>query len=362
MNNIKAFILFFGTASFIFYLFSFFTIMMLNVLLEKKLPLKHIFGISGIILAVFYILMFTGRGFHINFLWNLSFYLAVLIMYVFFLAVLIKLVSIPFHFSPNLNLIILAVSVIFIFVYGFYNAAKLTVRTIDITSDKVTKPYKFVQISDVHLGTESLHFLENIIGRINEISPDLVFITGDLLDDDNLKPEDIKVFSKMKTSAYFITGNHERYLQNSDDFFKDCKVVKSLDHSRRYDIFNDEITVYGLEWNRNNVMNKKSEQAVYFDEIETDRNKFNVFLNHEPALYEEAESEGMDLMLSGHTHNGQIFPFWLFVRMRYKYMHGLYDIGKMKLYVTSGTGVWGPFMRVLTENEIVIINLVPMKK
>ncbi|HQO09872.1 MAG TPA: metallophosphoesterase [Clostridiales bacterium] len=361
MNNIKAFILFFGTASFIFYLFTFFTVMMLNVLIEKRLPVKYVFGVSGIVLAVFYVLMFSGRGFHINFLWNLSFYLAVLIMYVLFLSVIIKLISLPFHFSPALNFIILTVSVIFIFVHGFYNAAKLNIKTIDITSEKISRPYKFVQISDVHLGTESLHFLENIIARINDISPDLVFITGDLLDDDNLKPEDIKLFSKMNPPAYFITGNHERYLQNTDDFFKDCKVVTTLDHNRRYDVFNEEITVYGLEWNRNNVMNKRSEQAVYFDNIETDRKKFNIFLNHEPALYDEAEAKGMDLMLSGHTHNGQIFPFWLFVRMRYKYMHGLYDIGNMKLYVTSGTGVWGPFMRVLTENEIVVLNLLPLK-
>jgi len=361
MNNLKAFIMFFSAASFIFYLFSFFTVMMLNVLLEKRLPLKYIFGYSGIILAVFYILMFSGRGFHITFFWNLSFYLAVLIMYTLFLTIIIKIVSLPFHFGPNVNLIFLISSVALIFIYGFHNAAKLTTRTIDLTSEKITKPYKFVQISDVHLGTESLDFLDNIITKINDISPDLVFITGDLLDDDNLKPDDLKIFSKMKSPAYFITGNHERYLQNMDDFFKDCKVVKSLDHNRRFDVFNDEITVYGLEWNRNNFMNKKSEQAVYFDEIETDRKKFNIFLNHEPALYDEAENEGMDLMLSGHTHNGQIFPFWLFVRMRYKYMHGLYDIGKMKLYVTSGTGVWGPFMRVGTENEIAVINIVPKK-
>ncbi|HXK49727.1 MAG TPA: hypothetical protein PKW56_04610, partial [Clostridiales bacterium] len=127
------------------------------------------------------------------------------------------------------------------------------------------------------------------------------------------------------------------------------------------DRFTDEVEVFGVEWNRNNFMNKRSEQEVYFDSISVDTTKFNIFLNHEPELYDRAEQEGMDLMLSGHTHRGQIFPFWLFVRARYKYIYGLYDIGRMKLYTTSGTGVWGPFMRVGSSNEIVEIDLIPEK-
>jgi len=361
MNGIKAFVMFFTTISVTFYIFTFLTVIMLFWLLEKRITVKPMLGYSLAVMAVFYVMMFAGRGFNITVLWNLSFYLAVLVMYVFFLSVLLKLINIAVHLTPQTNIIIISVTIGAVFIYGFINASSLTTKRIEISSDKITRPYKFVQISDVHLGTESVHFLEKIIAEINKIGPEAVFITGDFIDDHKLKPEELKVMRALKAPAYFITGNHERYSNYTDDFFKDCNVIKVLDHRRRQDDFSDEISVYGIEWNRNNFMNKRSEQEVFFDSISVDTAKFNIFLNHEPELYDRAEKEGMDLMLSGHTHRGQIFPFWFFVRARYKYIYGLYDIGRMKLYTTSGTGVWGPFMRVGSSNEIVEIDIVPEK-
>lgn len=353
--------MFFTSISITFYVFTLITVFMLFWLVEKKIAFKPIFGYSFIVMAIFFLMMFAGRGLDIKFLWNGSFYLAVLVMYVFFLSAVLKFFNLAFHLSPQTNLIVLTASIIIIFIYGGIHATGLTLKTVNITSDKIKNPYKFVQISDTHLGTESLHFLERIIEQINEISPEAVFITGDFIDDHKLKPEELKIMRELKAPAYFITGNHERYSNYTDDFFKDCNVVKVLDHRRRQDDFNKEITVFGIEWNRRNFMNKRSEQEVFFDSISVDSSRFNIFLNHEPELYDRAETEGMDLMLSGHTHRGQIFPFWLFVRARYKYIYGLYDIGKMKLYTTSGTGVWGPFMRVGSDNEIVEIVLEPEK-
>lgn len=362
MNNIKALITILTTISLMFYVFSFITVVMLNVLFERKVSIRTNLLYSLIILAVFYILMFTGRGFDINFLWNLSFYLGVLIMYALFFAILLKLLTYAYDPGPKVNLITMVSVISAFFAYGAYNATQLTIKNISITSDKITRPHKFVQISDVHLRSGAVSYLDRIIGHINEIAPEAVFITGDFIDDHNLTPLELKILSSLRCPAYFITGNHERYSNYSDDFFKDCEVVEVLDHRRRQADINDEITVFGIEWNRNNFNNRKSEQIVFFDSITVDSSKFNIFLNHEPALYDRAEQEGMDLMLSGHTHRGQIFPFWFFVRARYKYIYGLYDIGRMKLYTTSGTGVWGPFMRVGSDNEIVVIDLIPGNK
>jgi uncharacterized protein len=361
MNNIRAFIMFFTTVSLMFYLFTFLTVTLLSTVLDRKLGVKTNLGYSAAVYAVFFLLLFAGRGLNLAFLEHLGYYLSVLILYLFFLSLILLPFTLGFHLSPKTSLVILIFTVTSAFGYGIWNAQFLKQVSVDIASDKVTKPYKFVQISDVHLGTESLTYLDEIVEKINVISPDGVFITGDFLDDPGLKPEDIKGLSRLNSPAYFITGNHERYSNYTDEFFKECKVVKVLDHFRRQDDFNGEITVFGIEWNRRNLMNKKSEQAVFFDSIKVDLSKFNIFLNHEPALVKEAESNGMDLMLSGHTHNGQIFPFGLFVRMRYKHLYGLFEIGRMKLYVTSGTGVWGPFMRVGSYNEMVTINIVPEK-
>jgi uncharacterized protein len=361
MNGLRTMIMFFTTVSVTFYIFTLITLTLLSVVLDKKISFKTSFGYSAIIFAAFFILLSAGRGLNIGFLEHLGYYLSVLILYLFFLSLLILPFYYGFHLKPAIVTSILSLTIILAFGYGIWNANGLKIKEISITSPKVSKPYKFVQISDVHLGTESLSYLDEIVEKINGISPDGVFITGDFLDDSRLKPEDIKGLSKLNFPAYFITGNHERYSRYTDEFFKECRVVKVLDHFGRQDDFNDEITVFGIEWNRRDMMNRKSEQIVFFDSIKVDPSKFNIFLNHEPALVEEAGSEGMDLMLSGHTHNGQIFPFNLFVRMRYRHIYGLYDIGKMKLYVTSGTGVWGPFMRVGSDNEIVIINVVPKK-
>ena len=84
------------------------------------------------------------------------------------------------------------------------------------------------------------------------------------------------------------------------------------------------------------------------------KNLFNLILVHKPTLWDHVY-EKTDLMLSGHTHNGQIFPFNFFVRLRFKNIYGLYEKLTSKLYVSSGSGCWGPKMRLGTKNEIVHI-------
>ena len=86
--------------------------------------------------------------------------------------------------------------------------------------------------------------------------------------------------------------------------------------------------------------------------------KFNIILVHKSLIWDQIYST-CDLMLSGHTHNGQIFPFNFLVRLRFKYKYGFFKKDKSNLYVTSGAGCWGPKMRLGTFNEIVIINLIP---
>ena len=203
--------MFFTSISVTFYVFTLITVVMLFWLLDKRIGPKPVFGYSLLVMTVFFIMMFAGRGLDIKFLWNGSFYLAVLVMYVFFLSVALKFVNLFFHLHPRMNIAVMAALILIVFVYGFFNAASTSVKRIEISSDKISRPYRFVQISDVHLGTESLHFLKKVIERINAIGPDLVFITGDFIDDHKLKPEELKIMRDMKAPAYFITGNHERY-------------------------------------------------------------------------------------------------------------------------------------------------------
>ena len=82
----------------------------------------------------------------------------------------------------------------------------------------------------------------------------------------------------------------------------------------------------------------------------------NLILIHKPSIWDQVYNE-CDLMLSGHTHNGQIFPFNFFVRMQFKFKYGLYTFNNSKLYVSSGSGTWGPKMRLGTVNELIFFHL-----
>ena len=94
-------------------------------------------------------------------------------------------------------------------------------------------------------------------------------------------------------------------------------------------------------------------------ENETYKSRFNILLYHRPSGWEDAISHGVDLMLSGHTHNGQIFPFNFLVKQQFARIKGHYQKDNAHLYVNCGTGTWGPLMRLGSLNEISCFDLLP---
>jgi len=94
-------------------------------------------------------------------------------------------------------------------------------------------------------------------------------------------------------------------------------------------------------------------------DIEIDTREYNILLHHEPKEVEVAQEAGIDLMLSGHTHAGQIFPWNYLARLAYRCIKGLYEFKGMNIYVSQGTGIWGPPMRLGSVNEITVIDLKP---
>ena len=98
-------------------------------------------------------------------------------------------------------------------------------------------------------------------------------------------------------------------------------------------------------------------QAEIVDEL-TDKSKFNLLMVHQPSVW-EAVSGSVDLMLSGHTHNGQIFPFNFLVRLQFAQTYGRYGVPGAQLYVSSGAGCWGPGMRLGSRNEIIHLEILP---
>ncbi len=221
------------------------------------------------------------------------------------------------------------------------------------------KGFKIVQLSDVHLGMVSKEkWLEKVVDKVNSLNPDIVVITGDLIDSDingiERFSEQLKRLSP-RYGVFAVEGNHELYagIDKFDELTKKAgfKVLKN-----EIFVLNEDIEILGVEDDTNRRFKKENHDLhELFKKINSDR--FTIFLSHKPKHFESAVSSGVDLQLSGHTHAGQIPPMDLIIFLTFKYPYGLYKLKESFLYTTSGTGVWGPPMRLFSSSEIVNIVL-----
>jgi uncharacterized protein len=219
----------------------------------------------------------------------------------------------------------------------------VTVKRIQVPFDAKLKA---VQLSDIHVG--SVHnsgYLKGIVEKTNAQKPDVVFITGDLVD--GSAPMHEGMFDELKglnAPAYLVLGNHEYYegVPEFLEIFKSTKIPVLRDEAVEF----NGIQIVGADYKdeRGNGTRK------YLASI--DYSKPTIVLNHIPVGVEEMRS---GVMLSGHTHNGQIYPWNIFVSMAFKYVHGLYNVGDAQIYVSPGTGTWGPPMRLGSFNQITLL-------
>jgi len=258
--------------------------------------------------------------------------------------------------APKIAMIGILTVVFLLIVGGIINASMLTIKHLDVEIEGLKEPIKAVQLSDVHIGSiRGNDFLKRIVNTTNEINPDVVFVTGDLVDGSAPLTENMfKELKDLKAPTYFSVGNHEQYeglaevlpkvkksglkiLQNNKTMFKDLQII-GVDFSETKGYLEKELYNTGYE-----------------------KDKPSVLLFHAPDSFEYAAKQGIDLMLSGHTHGGQIWPFNLLVRLRYSKIKGDYHYLNSTLHVSAGTGTWGPPMRIGTRSEITVINLISKK-
>ncbi len=233
---------------------------------------------------------------------------------------------------------------------SFYFGSKIYLKNIYINSNKIKSYVSFVFISDVHLGSNSIKHLNKIILQLKNKSFDFLLVGGDLIDSSSFNISSLKIIKEnISTPIYFVTGNHEYYLKNSNSKIKEINNI-GINHICNDNIQVNNINLIGIDDNLN--INKQLEIV----KNNYSKEKFNLILIHKPSIWDKIYNES-DLMLSGHTHNGQIFPFNFFVRMQFKYKYGLYSFYNSKLYVSSGSGTWGPKMRLGTFNEIILFHL-----
>ena len=208
-----------------------------------------------------------------------------------------------------------------------------------------------VQITDVHIGSRSPDFLKQVLRTVAQLRPDALCITGDFIDQTGVPPDALAPLAALGVPVFFVTGNHERY-EDLDEILVRMSAL-GVNILRTNAIrHRGDVQVLGID-DRDDA--KQVEQELV--KMEVDRLAFSILLYHRPQGLEAAEAEGVDLMISGHTHNGQIFPFNLVVNSVFDRVVGMNQLGGSKLYVSQGTGTWGPVMRLGTRSEITLFEI-----
>jgi predicted MPP superfamily phosphohydrolase len=222
--------------------------------------------------------------------------------------------------------------------------------------------YRIVQLTDIHIGpTIGREFLEDVVARTNALEPDLVAITGDLVDG---SVEELGALVAplrdlvAKDGVFFVTGNHE-YYSGVDEWVEHLGTlgVRVLRNERVAIGGDDGFDLAGVDDATAHQFGNGHGMDIARATRGRDPARPLVLLAHQPKAIHDAEKAGVALQLSGHTHGGQIFPFNFLVRLQQPYVAGLFDVGATKLYVSRGTGYWGPPMRLAAPAEITSIEL-----
>ena len=236
--------------------------------------------------------------------------------------------------------------------YCVINANSLSVRKLTVESAKISEVTKFAFISDVHVGSNPPRHLEKICQKLGTLEFDGLLIGGDLFDSSDFKLDDIAALGRLDTEIYFVTGNHEGYVRGFEE------VLARFPELNIKVLENAAAQMRGI-----NLIGVSDEQPVPARAAAVEqlsrKGAFNLALVHQPSIWERTQSK-VDLMLCGHTHRGQLFPFNLLVRLQFRHVYGLFAEGGSTLYVSSGAGCWGPRMRLGSRNEIVMIELRPV--
>ncbi|AUX26179.1 serine/threonine protein phosphatase [Sorangium cellulosum] len=223
--------------------------------------------------------------------------------------------------------------------------------------------FRVVQLTDLHIGpTIGRAWLERVVARVNALEPDVVAITGDLVDGsvEELREHTAPLADlRARHGVFFVTGNHE-YYSGIDAWVAELgRLGVRVLRNERVSIGHGEhsFDLAGVDdWSARG-MGRGHGPDLARALAGRDPSRELVLLAHQPKQILEAERMGVGLQLSGHTHGGQIFPWGLFVRLDQPYVAGLSWHGQSQIYVSRGTGYWGPPMRVGAPSEITLIEL-----
>lgn len=267
-------------------------------------------------------------------------------------------------------------------VYGIVNAQNLKVTTYDVTVDKSSKQDELnvVLIADLHLGySVGVKQMERMVNKINELQPDVVFVAGDIFDNEfsaiynPVRLAEILRGINSKYGVYAVYGNHDieedilcgftfsdddvtqvTSIKEMDDFIENCGFTFLYDEAI---LINDDFYIYGRpDEERPNFGNDSRLEAEKITEG-LDLSKLIICVDHEPHDQKKLSAAGVDVDLNGHTHAGQLFPGNIIINFFWDIAYGYKNFDGMHNIVTSGVGLFGPNMRTFTKAEIAQVKI-----
>jgi len=219
---------------------------------------------------------------------------------------------------------------------------------------------KIAHLSDLHVGGAlPRSYFERIVRDTSSLDADIVVITGDITDDPNENhKETIEKLASLgsRFGVFAVSGNHEYYTGQEETlrgYMQNGLRVLRQEHV----IIDNSLVLAGID-DPSYLGGRRMVEKAIEKALEGAPNHLpKILLSHQPVSLEFAAKKGVDLMLCGHTHGGQLPPIHFISKAAYGILHGLESIGHMQIYVTSGAGFWGPPMRVFAEPEIALIVL-----
>lgn len=253
-------------------------------------------------------------------------------------------------------------------IYGVWNAYTIKVKELTIPIQGLTEEIRAVHITDIHLGNfRGKRGVDKVVQKIKELDPDVVFNTGDMFDSKahfGRGKDVLSSFRILDMPHYFVYGNHDEHV-GVPEVIKQLESVNAIVLSNEIASF-QELQIIGLK----NMLPDQHSSDIHasadsetiedtLDRLDIKESYPTIVLHHRPDGVKYMQEKGADLLLAGHTHAGQVFPFTFIARLMFGYNRGLYRYETMDIYVSEGIGTFFVPIRFGTSSEMTLLKLVP---